>query len=637
MKTKYHIVAFLTSIIILCSNLTYAIAFNPEPGDGFSLVTDTPSVTVCTNVDTATYNFNVLPIANFAGTVELNVENVPEGASVGFLQSKISISGNTSVVMTITNLLALTNGSYNMRVKAYGCPKSEYVDVELVIGCANDPLEYCSSSGNVQYVTGITNVKLNTIDYSDLVNNNSPYEDFSAISTSLEKGETYNLSINLNTSGNYAIYAIVWFDWNQDGDFDDADETYQMGEAQNSENGETSLSPRSITIPEEAAFGTTKMRVSAKYNMYPTSCENNFDGEVEDYSVVIENTSLDTSIPIITLNGNETVILNLNSTYDELGAVAVDDYDGDITSNIVYGGDTVNTQQLGTYQITYNVTDASGNAADEVIRTITVQNPIPVILSTGYFETGWDGWIEGGADVKRVKSKKKSCENSYSIRLRDNSNENSAMTSEVFDLRSYNSVEIAFQFYPKSMENGEDFWLRYNDGMEWQTIATYVSGIDFNNKDCYTASFILNASEYNFTDDSQFRFQCDASGNNDQIFVDAVVISAISDNVIIPKVSTNSNRDTVESTISKRYKSNSVKLNTDIILYPNPVSHSFNIKSNNAKIESVLMFSMDGSLVKQVDNLGSQDFISVSNLKSGLYFVVIKTGSFTVTKKLIKY
>ena len=38
--------------------------------------------------------------------------------------------------------------------------------------------------------------------------------------------------------------------------------------------------------------------------------------------------------------------INLGDSYTELGATAIDDIDGDISSNVVIGGDTVNTLSL---------------------------------------------------------------------------------------------------------------------------------------------------------------------------------------------------------------------------------------------------------------------------------------------------
>ena len=42
---------------------------------------------------------------------------------------------------------------------------------------------------------------------------------------------------------------------------------------------------------------------------------------------------------------------------------------------ILVGGDDVNTTVAGTYEVTYNVTDAAGNPATEVTRTVNVNLP----------------------------------------------------------------------------------------------------------------------------------------------------------------------------------------------------------------------------------------------------------------------
>ena len=62
----------------------------------------------------------------------------------------------------------------------------------------------------------------------------------------------------------------------------------------------------------------------------------------------------------------------IDSPYSDAGATATDDEDGDITSRIVVTN-PVNTTLLGTYTITYAVTDLSGNAATPVTRTVNVQ------------------------------------------------------------------------------------------------------------------------------------------------------------------------------------------------------------------------------------------------------------------------
>ncbi len=82
---------------------------------------------------------------------------------------------------------------------------------------------------------------------------------------------------------------------------------------------------------------------------------------------------VDTTAPVITLNGDASVTLEVGSTYTELGATFSDNYDqnGDAT----VGGDTVDTTTVGTYTITYDVTDVNGNAATQVTRVVIISSP----------------------------------------------------------------------------------------------------------------------------------------------------------------------------------------------------------------------------------------------------------------------
>ena len=57
--------------------------------------------------------------------------------------------------------------------------------------------------------------------------------------------------------------------------------------------------------------------------------------------------------------------------------------DGNITTNIITTN-TVNTTSAGTYTVTYNVSDAAGNAATPVVRTVNVlDTEAPVITIIG--------------------------------------------------------------------------------------------------------------------------------------------------------------------------------------------------------------------------------------------------------------
>ncbi|NPA45786.1 MAG: hypothetical protein GXO24_01060 [Chlorobi bacterium] len=158
---------------------------------------------------------------------------------------------------------------------------------------------YCQSNGNYDYDTAINLVQFNDI----LLNTGGKiyaYNDYTQIKTGLKKGETYPITVNVNTDGNYRVYVRAFIDWNQDGDFDDPGETYDLGYAVDTDNGPTNDAPVDIIVPQDAKLGLTRLRVSAKYNAYPEACETNFDGEVEDYGVVV----YDRCNGIVQWNGN---------------------------------------------------------------------------------------------------------------------------------------------------------------------------------------------------------------------------------------------------------------------------------------------------------------------------------------------
>ncbi|MEK9628316.1 MAG: HYR domain-containing protein [Nitrospinota bacterium] len=89
----------------------------------------------------------------------------------------------------------------------------------------------------------------------------------------------------------------------------------------------------------------------------------------------------DTTAPIITLLGDALVTLEAGDTYTDDGARASDIVDGDLTASIAAGGLPINNVVPGSYTITYNVSDAAGNAAAQVTRTVTVVDTTPSVVT----------------------------------------------------------------------------------------------------------------------------------------------------------------------------------------------------------------------------------------------------------------
>jgi len=98
-------------------------------------------------------------------------------------------------------------------------------------------------------------------------------------------------------------------------------------------------------------------------------------------------TGPDVTKPVITLtSGTDTI--TAGDTWVDAGATASDNVDGDITANIVVTG-SVDDTTVGTYYKYYNVSDAAGNAADQVTRTVTVNHDVtPDVPDLGADTTG---------------------------------------------------------------------------------------------------------------------------------------------------------------------------------------------------------------------------------------------------------
>ena len=111
----------------------------------------------------------------------------------------------------------------------------------------------------------------------------------------------------------------------------------------------------------------------------------------------------DTTAPTITLTGDNPQTIEVGTAYTELGATAQDNVDGNISANITTDASAVDTSTIGSYSVTYNVTDAAGNAAATQTRTVNViavpdisapiitltgDNPQTIIVGIAYTELG---------------------------------------------------------------------------------------------------------------------------------------------------------------------------------------------------------------------------------------------------------
>jgi hypothetical protein len=215
------------------------------------------------------------------------------------------------------------------------------------------PAAYCTSKGNSVADEYIGKMQFNTINNTSTGNNG--YTDFTAISTSVNKGSSYNITVTPTWTGSaYPEGYAVWIDYNADGDFSDSGELAWSKTAST-----TTPATGSITIPASATTGSTRMRVSMKYNGIPTACETFSYGEVEDYTVVIAGTGREgqeTAADAITLYPNPADgVVNLTNISDK-ATYRIYTITGQIAGSGTPANGTVDVSRLaaGTYLIEVN-------------------------------------------------------------------------------------------------------------------------------------------------------------------------------------------------------------------------------------------------------------------------------------------
>jgi len=118
-------------------------------------------------------------------------------------------------------------------------------------------------------------------------------------------------------------------------------------------------------------------------------------------STGIEATLLpDTTLPVITIIGGSPVMVEPGSVFVDAGATAIDDVDGDLTGCVEVIS-TVDAAVPGSYKVTYNVSDAAGNAAAEVTRIVNVAGKPTVATDKDDYSPGeivvvtGSGWLPG--------------------------------------------------------------------------------------------------------------------------------------------------------------------------------------------------------------------------------------------------
>lgn len=199
------------------------------------------------------------------------------GTACPLADSCVTTVGNSSSSAPFSTQCAfLDPGTYYVMVDTWPSPEC-IPSFDLTIDTCVPT--YCSASGNCdEFISNVTIGDINNSSECD------QYADYTAMSTVVEVGESYPITVT-NGPPNYSSDQCgIWVDWNQDMDFDDPGEAIAVS-------GVPGPGPYSATItpPADALNGPTRMRVRITYTGAVNPCGSTTYGEVEDYTLIVKS------------------------------------------------------------------------------------------------------------------------------------------------------------------------------------------------------------------------------------------------------------------------------------------------------------------------------------------------------------
>lgn len=273
------------------------------------------------SADPCTPTTPVPPVANFVA----NQTNVAPGTVVSFTDQSTGVptswawsvspatgwaySGGSSASTQNPQITFNTVGQYTITLVATNAQgsdtetKTNYITVAVVTGPCAGTSTTCDEF--------ISNVTLSTINNTTVCTN---YGNYTSQSTTLNRGAQYSVTVtpSVGATANTAYTndeIAVWIDWNNDNDFVDAGE--QVGYVLVA----AGWSPVfTFTVPMTATLGTLKMRARISYSPDGAinPCGTSSFGEVEDYSVLIQNAPASTLT--LSCGGNQTIVASTGGT-----------------------------------------------------------------------------------------------------------------------------------------------------------------------------------------------------------------------------------------------------------------------------------------------------------------------------------
>ena len=553
----------------------------------------TPTLSASGTTETSTY----LSWTTSTDNVGVTGYNVYRGTTL--------ITTVTGTAYTAVGLSPSTAYSFTIRAKDAAGNLSVTSNTVNITTLGGTTVTYCTSQGNNTADEKIARVQFGTIDNAST--GTAGYENFTAISTNIGRGTTNTITITPSwTSNIYSEGYAVYIDYNNDGDFTDSEETVFTKAASTA-----TVATGSFTIPSTATLGPKRMRVAMKYSGIPASCESFSYGQVEDYSINIESTSVDSTpptTPTLSASGTTETSTNLSWTTstDNVG----------VTGYNVYRGTTLLTTVTGTtytaagltaataYSFTVRAKDAAGNLS-------LTSNTVNIITLGGAAVTYCTSQGNSTADEKIGRVQFGTINNASTGTA---GYENFTSLSTNIARGSTNTITITPTWTRTVYNEGYAVYIDYNNDGDFTDSGETVFTKAASTATVATGSFTIPSS----TTLGPKRMRVAMKYNSIPSSCEAFSYGQVEDYTII-----------ITSTAKE-----SITTPFTFTIYPNPVKGDIlNISDLTGEVSYRIFSTLGQELGKgKIDN----NLINVSTLAAGTYMIEVTSTFGTTTKRFIK-
>jgi len=532
-------------------------------------------------------------------------------------RNSIYFATTTNTNYSVTGLTASTTYTFYVKAKdAAGNVSNASSTVSITT--SDIILSYCVSQGSNSSYEWISKVAIGNYTKTSGA---AGYTDFTSETITLEKGKTVTVQLTPGfSSSSYNEYWKIWVDYNADGDFDDASElAFDAGSLS------STVVSGSITIPSNAN-GTTRMRVSMKYNGSQTACETFSYGEVEDYTVTFIDAIIDTEAPTVptalaaTNVTTNSATINWNASSDNVGVTGYDVYqDGTyLGSSSTLNYTVTGLSSSTTYSFAVKAKDEAGNAsALSNSIAVTTQDAI-LTYCNSYGNNTNDEWI-----------------NQVTIaNINNTSGDNSGygdythLTANLAAGTSYN-ITLYTGYSGRAYKEAYSIWIDYNhDGVfdtNTELAFSYSSKVT-----PVTGSFTVPTSALPGKTRMRISMKYNTASSPCEVFSYGEVEDYTVD------ITNNSKSETTPMDNNKV-----VNANFKSKLYPNPASEytTLELIADDFTEVSYKVIDIQGRIHIEKNNIPVNGFqeekVDISKLNKGIYFIMIINNDNKITNKLI--